>query len=85
MNTTNTAQYAVLAANSSCLLAFVNKDNAHANRSVKTSNTPIAANMAFSIFSDCSRCMPMMGAASKRKMTIVIRKFTSFATRVGEK
>jgi hypothetical protein len=45
INTTSTAQYAALAANSSCLFAFVRSDMAAANKSVNTINTPIAANI----------------------------------------
>ena len=42
MKTTRIAQYAALAANNSCLLAFVNSDIAAENRRVKTTSTPMA-------------------------------------------
>jgi hypothetical protein len=85
MKTTNTAQYAALAANSSCLRALVSRDIAAANNSVKTINTPMAANMHSLVLRVDKRYILRTGAASKRNITPVMIRFTSFATRDGEK
>jgi hypothetical protein len=85
MKTTNTAQYAALAANSSCLRAFVSSDMAAANNSVKTIKTPIAANIHSFVLRVERRYMLKTGAASNRKITVVMMRLTSFATRDGEK
>jgi hypothetical protein len=84
MNTTNTAQYAALAANSSCLFAFVSSDMAAANKSVNTINTPMAANMHSLVLRVDKRYMPSTGAAKSRKITVVMNRLTSFATLDGE-
>lgn len=85
MKTTRTAQYAALAANNSCLLAFVSNVIVAAKRSVKIIKTPMAAKTALLVFMVDSRYMPKTGAASKIKITDVIIKFTSLETREGEK
>lgn len=85
IKTTRTAQYAALAANSSCLLAFVRKDKAAANRSVNTIKTPIAENIASVVFKVANRYMLRTGAASNKNITAVINRLTSFDTREGVK
>ena len=85
MKTTSTAQYAALAANSSCRLAFVNSDIAAANKSVKTINTPIAANIIFVRCTFDKRYMLKTGATSNIKIRPVIIRLTNFDTRDGEK
>jgi hypothetical protein len=84
-NTTRTAQYAALAAKSSCRLALVSSDMAAAKRSVKTIKTPIAAKMHSVLFMVESRYILKTGAASKRNSTTVIMRFTSFETLEGAK
>lgn len=85
MNTTRTAQYAALAAKSSCRLALVSSDIAAAKSSVKTIKTPIAAKMHFVVFTVESRYILRTGATSKRNSTSVIIRFTSFETLEGAK
>jgi hypothetical protein len=85
MKTTNTAQYAALAANSSCLRALVSRDIAAANSRVKTINTPIAANMVSVVLMVDRWYMLRTGAASRTNITAVMMRLTSFATREGEK
>lgn len=85
MKTTNTAQYAALAANNSCRRAFVSIDIAAANKSVKTMRTPIAANILSVVLSVESRYILSTGAASSKKITVVMMRLTSLATRDGEK
>jgi hypothetical protein len=85
MKTTSTAQYAALAANSSCLRAFVSKDIAAANSNVNTISTPMAANMHSFVLRVERRYMLKTGAASNRNITVVIMRLTSFATLDGEK
>jgi len=85
MKTTRTAQYAALAANNSCLFAFVSSDIAAANKRVKTISTPIAANIDRLEWMQERRYIPKTGAASKRNITVVMMRLTSFETRSGEK
>lgn len=49
--TTSKAQYAALAAKSSCLAAFVNRLIAELNKSVKTTSTPTALNVSLLLLS----------------------------------
>lgn len=85
MKTTRTAQYAALAAKSSCRLAFVNMDIAAAKRSVKIISTPIAEKIDFVVRIIDSLYMLRTGATSKMKITLVIIMLTSRDTRDGEK
>jgi hypothetical protein len=85
MKTTRTAQYAALAANNSCLLAFVNNDIAAENKSVKTTRTPIALKV------DCVDCVDApiavslyiatTGSTNKMKIIVVIMRPTKVSTR----
>jgi hypothetical protein len=82
MKTTRTAQYAALAANNSCLLAFVNSDIAAENKSVKTTRTPIALKV------DCgdapiavSLYIATTGSTNKTKMIVVMMRPTNVSTR----
>jgi hypothetical protein len=58
---------------------------AAANNSVNTINTPMAANMHSVVFRFDRRYMLKTGAASSRNITAVMKRFTSLATREGEK
>jgi hypothetical protein len=82
MKTTRTAQYAALAANSSCLLAFVNNDIAAENKSVKTTRTPMALKVDCAVVAIAvSSYIATTGNTSKTKIMAVMMRPTNVSTR----
>jgi hypothetical protein len=81
MNTTSTAQYAALAANNSCLFAFVKRLIAAENSSVKTTRIPTASNVELRFPTEVSLYMATTGKTRRMKMIIVMMRPTSFSMR----
>lgn len=98
MKTTKMAQYAALAANSSCRAALVSRLIAALNSSVKTISTPTALNVS-RVFASCElvlgdeeddsctlvevrRYIVTTGTTSRMKMTKVMRMLMSLSMRV---
>lgn len=84
MKTTNTAQYAADAANSSCRRAFVNKDIAAEKRSVKTIKTPTASKVELRDPMHVSLYMATTGSTRRTKITHVISSATNVSIRAAE-
>jgi hypothetical protein len=79
MNTTSTAQYAALAANSSCLFALVKRLIAAEKSSVKTTNIPTASNVEFRSPTEVNLYMATTGRTRRMKMIRVMISPTSFS------
>jgi hypothetical protein len=81
MKTTSTAQYAALAANSSCLFAFVSRLIAAEKSSVKTTRIPTASKVELRFPREVSLYIATTGRTRRMKMIRVIMKPTSFSIR----
>lgn len=81
IKTTRTAQYAALAAKSSCLFAFVNRLIAAENSSVKTTKIPTASNVELRSPTEVILYIATTGRTSNTKIMSVMIKPTSFSIR----
>jgi hypothetical protein len=84
INTTNTAQYAALAAKSSCLFALVSKLIAAENSKVKTTIIPTASNVEWRDLREVNWYMATTGNTRRTKMMNVMMRPTSFSIRDWE-
>jgi hypothetical protein len=84
MKTTSTAQYAALAANSSCLFALVRRLMAAEKSSVKTTNIPTASKVELRSPIDVSLYMATTGNTSRMKIMSVMIRPTNFSIRDWE-
>jgi hypothetical protein len=84
MNTTSTAQYAALAANNSCLFAFVKRLIAAEKSSVNTTSIPTASNVELRSPTDVNLYIATTGSTSRTKMMSVMINPTNFSMRVCE-